>query len=253
VIPFGIKDLIDVLLVAALLYQTYRMMKHSGSATLFGGVVSFIALWIIVSQVFNMRLLGSILDKVADVGFLVLIILFQDDIRRFLVRLGSNKGWQFIANLFTTGSKTSQDISRIMPIVMACMNMAKTKTGALIVVRQNIDLSIYEDTGETINADLNTRLLENIFFKNSPLHDGAVIINGEKITAAGCILPVSQKPDIPKDLGLRHRAALGISQETDAKVIVVSEQRGKISLAHESKLYINISAEELQKMLSGNK
>jgi uncharacterized protein (TIGR00159 family) len=228
------------------------MMKNSGSGTLFGGIVSFIALWIIISHVLNMRLLGSIMDKVIDVGFFVLIVLFQDDIRRFLVRLGSNKGWRFITGLFTARGKSTQDISYVMPIVMACMNMAKTKTGALIVVRQKISLAIYEETGEKINADLNARLLENIFFKNSPLHDGAVIIDGKTIKSAGCILPVSQKPDISKDLGLRHRAALGISQETDAKVIVVSEERGKISLACESKLYRNISAEELQKMLTAN-
>ncbi|MDR1119792.1 MAG: diadenylate cyclase CdaA [Dysgonamonadaceae bacterium] len=251
-IPFGVKDIIDIVLVAILLYQTYRMMKNSGSGALFGGIVSFIALWIVISQVLDMKLLGSIMDKVVDVGFFVLIILFQDDIRRFLVRLGSNKGWRFITNLFTVRSKSVQDISYVMPIVMACMNMAKTKTGALIVVRQKINLTIYEETGERINADLNTRLLENIFFKNSPLHDGAVIIDGKTIKAAGCILPVSQKPDISKDLGLRHRAALGISQETDAKVIVVSEERGKISLTYESKLYRDISAEELQKMLTAN-
>jgi uncharacterized protein (TIGR00159 family) len=251
-ISFGVKDVIDIILVAILLYQTYRMMKNSGSGALFGGIVSFIALWIVISQVLDMKLLGSIMDKVIDVGFFVLIILFQDDIRRFLVRLGSNKGWRFITNLFTVQSKSVQDISCVMPIVMACMNMARTKTGALIVVRQKINLTIYEETGERINADLNTRLLENIFFKNSPLHDGAVIIDGKTIKAAGCILPVSQKPDIPKDLGLRHRAALGISQETDAKVIVVSEERGKISLACESKLYRDISAEELQKILTAN-
>ncbi|MDR2626605.1 MAG: diadenylate cyclase CdaA [Dysgonamonadaceae bacterium] len=248
-IPFGIKDIVDIVLVAFLLYQTYRMMRNSGSGTLFGGIISFIALWVLVSGVFDMKLLGSIMDKVIDVGFLVLIILFQDDIRRFLIRLGSNKGWRFIANLFSPRNKSAQDISYVMPIVMACMNMAKTKTGALIVIRQKIDLGIYEETGETINADLSTRLLENIFFKNSPLHDGAVIISDKKIKAAGCILPVSQKPDIPKDLGLRHRAALGISQETDAKVIVISEERGKISLAYEGKLHRNISGEDLQKML----
>lgn len=247
---FGIKDAIDVLLVAFLLYQTYKMMKLSGSGALFGGIVSFIALWVVVSQVLEMRLLGSILDKFIDVGFFVLVVLFQDEIRRFLLRLGSNPGWRLIARLFTPrGGKAKKDVSYIMPIVMACMNMAKTKTGAIIVLQQEMSLTLYEETGEIINADVSPRLLENIFFKNSPLHDGAVIIHQRKIKAAGCILPVSQKNDIPKELGLRHRSALGMSQETDAKVVVVSEERGKMSLAYRGKIHLNLSGEELQKLL----
>ncbi len=225
-------------------------MKNSGSGALFSGIISILALWVIVSQVLEMRLLGSILDKIINVGFFVLVVLFQDEIRRFLLRIGSNRGWKFISGLFNSRvNKVQDDLSYIMPIVMACMNMARTKTGAIIVLRQKMNLNLYEETGEEINADVNARLLENIFFKNSPLHDGAVIIHGKKIKAAGCILPVSQKTDIPKELGLRHRSALGISQETDAKVVVVSEERGKISLAHQGRLFLNISAEELQKLL----
>lgn len=247
---FGIKDAIDVLLVAFLLYQTYKMMKLSGSGALFGGIISFITLWVIVSQVLEMRLLGSILDKFIDIGFFVLVVLFQDEIRRFLLKLGSNRGWRYIAGFFTPrGNKVQKDVSYIMPIVMACMNMARSKTGAIIVLQQEMGLGLYEETGEMINADVSPRLLENIFFKNSPLHDGAVIVNKKKIKAAGCILPVSQKNDIPKELGLRHRSALGMSQETDAKVVVVSEERGKMSLAYRGKLHLNLSGEELQKLL----
>jgi TIGR00159 family protein len=247
---FGVKDAIDILLVAVLLYQTYKVMKSSGSGGVFSGIISFIALWVVVSHVFEMRLLGSILDKFVDVGFFVLVVLFQDEIRRVLQRLGSNRGWKFITRLLAPRShNVKKDVAYAMPIVMACMNMAKTKTGALIVVQQTNNLSLYEETGEKLNADISSRLLENIFFKNSPLHDGAVIVNKQKIKAAGCILPVSQKTDIPKELGLRHRSALGISQETDAKVIIVSEERGKISLASQGHLHLNISAEELQKLL----
>jgi uncharacterized protein (TIGR00159 family) len=137
-----------------------------------------------------------------------------------------------------------------MPIVLASLNMSKTKTGALIVLQQDINLDLYIQTGEVLNANLSTRLIENIFFKNSPLHDGAVIIVDKKIRAASCILPVSQKNDIPKDLGLRHRSALGISQESDAKVIVISEETGNISLACEGRLHLNLSGEELQKLLT---
>lgn len=248
---FGIKDAIDVLLVAFLLYHTYKMMKLSGSGALFSGIVSFIALWVVVSQVLEMRLLGSILDKFINVGFFVLVVLFQDEIRRFLLRLGSNPGIKLIVGFFTPRvDKAKEDVSYIMPIVMASMNMAKTKTGALIVVQQDMNLSLYEETGEYLNAEVSSRLIESIFFKNSPLHDGAMIVYKKKIKAAGCILPVSQKSDIPKGLGLRHRSALGISQETDAKVIIVSEERGKMSLAHQGKLYLNLSGEELQKLLT---
>ena len=247
---FGIKDAIDIILVAVLLYQTYKVMKGSGSGGVFSGIVSFLVLWVIVYYVFEMQLLGSILDKIVDVGFFVLIVLFQDEIRRFLQRIGSNHGWRLIVKLFTPRNQhRNQDVSYVMPIVRACMSMAKSKTGALIVVQQSSSLSLYEETGERLNADVSTRLLETLFFKNSPLHDGAVIINKQKIKAAGCILPVSQKSDIPKELGLRHRSALGISQETDAKVVVVSEERGKISLAHQGKLHLNITGEELQKLL----
>ena len=131
--------------------------------------------------------------------------------------------------------------------------MARKKTGALIVLEKEMDLAIYEHTGEMFNADVNARLIENIFFKNSPLHDGAMIISDNKIRAAGCILPVAQNANIPKELGLRHRSGLGMSLETDALVIIVSEERGRISVAHLGNLCVNVSAEELQQILSGER
>jgi len=249
-IHFGVGDAIDVLLVAFFLYKTYRLMKESGTIAIFAGILSFIAAWILVSQIFEMKLMGAIMDKFISVGFLVLVILFQDEIRRFLLILGSNKGWKFLGRLFNPKpNQIRNDLSYIMPIVLACMNMAKTKTGSLIVLQQKVSLGLYIETGEMLNAALSSRLLENIFFKNSPLHDGATIIADKKIIAASCILPVSQKNDIPKELGLRHRSALGMSQETDAKVIVVSEETGKIALAYKSKLYLDLTGEELQKLL----
>jgi DNA integrity scanning protein DisA with diadenylate cyclase activity len=127
--------------------------------------------------------------------------------------------------------------------------MSKARIGALIVVQGDLQLSLYEQTGEIINADISSRLIENIFFKNSPLHDGAMIVVGKKIKAAGCILPISQNPNIPKHMGLRHRAGLGITQETDAKVIVVSEETGKITFAEEGRLKINVNPEELQQLI----
>jgi uncharacterized protein (TIGR00159 family) len=246
---FGIKDLIDVLLVALLMYYAYRLVKISGTKPLFIGIASFLTLWILVTQVFKMSLLGAILDKFVSVGFIVLIILFQDEIRRFLMSLGPRKGWKFITKIVFPQNNNEKDISHITPIVFACMNMAKEKVGALIVIQEDIQLGLYEQTGEIINADISTRLIENIFFTNSPLHDGAMIIVGKQIRAAGCILPVSQNPNIPKHLGLRHRAGLGISQETDAKVIIVSEERGRIAFAHQGKLNMNITPDELQELL----
>ena len=206
---FGIKDLIDVLLVAFFLYQTYKLMKNSGTLAIFSGVVSFIIVWILVSQVLEIFSKKNH-DK-------------------------ENEG-KFIA-----------------PVVLACMNMAKKKTGALICIQQDVDLTVYEHTGEMFNADANARLIENIFFKNSPLHDGAMIIADNRIKAAGCILPVAQNANLPKDMGLRHRSGLGMSLETDALVIIVSEERGKISVAHNGKIEVNVTAEDLQQILSGEK
>ena len=158
--------------------------------------------------------------------------------------MGSRKGWKMLTKFIFSQNFKERDISHITPIVFACMNMAKEKVGALIVIQEDIQLGLYEQTGEIINADISTRLIENLFFTNSPLHDGAMIIVGKKIRAAGCILPVSQNPNIPKHLGLRHRAGLGISQETDAKVIIVSEERGRICSAW--KTSVNITPEELK-------
>ncbi len=247
---FGIKDIIDIFLVAIFMYQAYLIMKRSGSSTIFNGVLAFIVLWILVSHVFQMRLLGAILDTMMNIGFFVLIILFQDDIRRFLMSLGSYKAFRTFQRIFAIKKPQSSE-SQYTPIVLACMNMAKSKTGALIVIEQDVKLSQYEQTGETINAEINTLLIESIFFKNSPLHDGAMIIAGGKIKSAGCILPISQSQDIPKHFGLRHRAGLGISQETDAKVIIISEERGKISYANLGTIRANISPEELQELLVG--
>ncbi|MBP1618195.1 MAG: hypothetical protein H6Q14_2022 [Bacteroidetes bacterium] len=245
---FGIKDIIDIILVAFFMYQAYLIMKRSGTSTIFNGVLAFIVLWIVVSHVFQMRLLGAILDTMMNIGFFVLIILFQDDIRRFLMSLGSYRAFRVLRQIFAVKNGQSQE-SQFTPIVLACMNMAKSKTGALIVIEQDVRLNQYEQTGELINGEINTLLIENIFFKNSPLHDGAMIISNGRVKCAGCILPISQNQDIPKHFGLRHRAGLGISQETDAKVIIISEERGKISFAHSGNIRANISPEELQELL----
>lgn len=246
---FGLKDFVDIFLVALLLFYLFRLVKISGMRPLFLGILVFMVIWVLVSQVFDMVLLGSILDQLVSVGLFLLVILFQDEIRRFLMSLGSKKGWNLISKLFFPTDGKQKDNAHITAIVLACMNMSRSSTGALIVIQGDIHLGLYEQTGEIVNADVSSRLIENIFFKNSPLHDGAMIIVGKKIKAAGCILPVSQNPNIPNHMGLRHRAGLGISQETDAKVIIVSEERGKITYASQGRLKMNISPEDLQRLL----
>ncbi len=247
---FSVKDIIDVILVAYLLYQSYRLMKASGSINIFVGILIFIGLWILVSQILEMRLLGSIFDKLVSVGALALIILFQDDIKRFLVTLGSHKGMKRLSRLFKRGRFENEEKKDIMPIVLACMSMSKNKVGALIVIEKLVPLNDIISTGEYINAATSQRLIENIFFKNSPLHDGAMVIRHQRIEAAGCILPVSHDLSIPKTLGLRHRSAMGIAQETDAMAIIVSEETGKISVAYQGQLKINLTAEELERLLN---
>ena len=246
---FGIKDLIDVLLVALMLFYLYKFMKESGSLNLFIGILVIVAIWIFVSRIFQMRLLGGILDTLVNVGALALIVIFQDDIRRFLRNVGSQRRVRRILDFFAKKNATTTDHTEMMPIVMACMNMSRRKEGALIVIEQNDNLSEAIKTGETVNANINQLLIENIFFKNSPLHDGAMIISQKRITAAGCLLPVSHSMDIPKSMGLRHRAALGISQETDALAIVVSEETGGITVAHRGSLHRWLTAEQLEKLL----
>ncbi len=247
---FGIKDIIDILLVAIVMYQLYYLVKKSGTTTIFKGIIAFIILWILISHVFQMRLMGSILNKFVNIGLFVIIILFQDEIRRFLMTLGANNVFRSVVKFFGGKNRETASNAFITPIVLACMNMSRSYTGALIVIEHEMSLGLYEQTGEIINADVSTRLIENIFFKNSPLHDGAMIISKGKVTAAGCILPISQNPNLPKQFGLRHRAGLGISQETDAQVITVSEERGKISFMSRGHIYPNITPEKLQELLN---
>lgn len=248
-IDFGVKDVIDILSVALILYYIYRLMKESSAANIFSGIIIFVIVWMLVTQVFEMRLMGTILDKLINMGGLALIILFQEEIRRFFSTIGAHHKAHVVLHLL--GVKKS-DVSRedIMPIVMACMSMSKQKVGALIVIEQNVGLNEYIRSGDMINANITQRLIENIFFKNSPLHDGAMVISHKHIKAAGCILPVSHDADIPKALGLRHRAALGISQKTDCLAIIVSEETGGISIARDGQFHLRLSPEELERTLT---
>ena len=252
-LDFGIKDVIDILLVAFMLYYLYRLMRESKSMNVFVGIMIFILIWLLVSGILEMRLMGSILDKLVSVGAIAIIILFQEEIRKFLYNLGAHQRVMNLVNVFTSKRKAPAKTKKsegIMPIVRACQNMSKGKVGALIVMERKQSLDEIVMTGDVIDAAINQRLIENIFFKNSPLHDGAMVISRNRIKAAACILPVSHDLDIPKEYGLRHRAALGISQETDSLAIAVSEETGRISIAINGELKPRLSAEDLESILT---
>lgn len=250
----GFKDIVDIFLVAVLLYQMFKLLKRSGAVNVFVGILAFIICWFLVSYVFKMELLGGIFDRVVSVGAFALIVLFQDEIRRFFSRIGSTQKWSFLSyikSFFNTNSieqdKTNLDL---VQIVLACRNLSKSSTGGLIVLTRTNDLDFYLQSGEQINATINSRLIENIFFKNSPLHDGALIISHRTLKAAACILPVSKNQSIPKRMGLRHRAAVGITEHSDSIAIVVSEETGHLSWAMNGQLTTNVKPEQLEHFLS---
>ncbi len=251
-IPLTVKDIIDILLLSGMLYASYSILKSSGSKALFSGIISFIAIWIIISQILEMRLVGALLDKFVNIGFIIIVVIFQEEIKKFLATIGSAGRWRRVRRFFFRDKGEGESISSpfVATITLACMNMARKKLGALIVVQRSMDLTPWMHAGERFTADVNARLIETIFFKNSPMHDGAMVISGGKITAAGVILPVANNADLNKDLGLRHRAALGLSQKTDALVVIISEERGAISVAHLGEIVTGITVEQLQEMLS---
>jgi len=244
-------DLVDIVLVAYLMFRVYKLIKGTVALNIMYGIFAFVLFWLLI-KAFNMELSSSILDKLVDVGVIAFLVVFQQEIRRFLLLLGSkyNVTNKFsMDKVFMTESKGMMNIYN-KPVVRACVSLARTKTGALIVITKGSELLDYVQTGELISGVISTQLLENIFFKNSPLHDGAVIITGNKIKAAGCILPVSQNTDLPKRVGLRHRAAMGITESTDAVAIVVSEETGRISFFSKGKMEMGVTNDELQELLN---
>lgn len=246
----AIMDIVDVVLVAFLLYYLYRLMKDSGSLNVFLGILIFIFSWLFVSKLLQMRLLGSIFDQLMSVGTIALVIIFQEEIRNFFRTLGSHRQLSFLSKFFSRDKKRGAAADDVMPIVLACNSMAQQNVGALIVVQRNMSLDDIVKTGESINADVNQRLIEAVFFKNAPLHDGAMVVQNGRITAAQCILPVSHNLNISKKLGLRHRSAIGITEVYDAIAIVVSEETGTISAAIGGKLMQNLDARKLEEVLT---
>ena len=243
-------DILDILMVAFILYQLYLLIKGTVAFNIFIGIFVVYLFWLLV-RALNMELIGTLMGQFIGVGVLALIVVFQQEIRRFLLLIGSNSQVNRLLGterLFASGgtTATSEDVKAI---VKACENMARTYTGALLVVVQKSQLREFVRTGEKINAQVSDALLETIFFKNTPLHDGAVVINGNQLVAARCILPITDKHDLDPSLGLRHRAAIGITEVTDALAIVVSEETGRISFARAGNIHQNISLAELTKQL----
>ena len=240
-IPFTLIDIIDIILVASLMFGIYRATRGTNAPYIFFGIIIVVIAWVMV-RALNMELLSSILGQIISVGVIALIIIFQPEIRRFLQLIGMRqKEFDFISRIFSS-SRKKEDINT-SPIVSACLDMSNTKNGALIVILQKDDLLFIIENGITIDANISVSLLKNIFFKNAPLHDGAVIIEGNRIVAAKCILPVTQS-DVPKDYGTRHRSAIGMSELTDAVVVVVSEETGSLSIAKNGQLKHNIDPQK---------
>ena len=245
-VPFTFIDFIDIILVAAIMFWIYRATRGTNAPYIISGIIMIYLMWVVV-RTLNMELLSNILGQFVSVGVIALIIVFQPEIRRFLQMIGMRqKRFNFIARIFNRNDNTSVTI--IAPIVQACREMSAHKTGALIVIGRQSDLRLITEGGIAIDAKISTPLLENIFFKNAPLHDGAVVIEGDRIVAAKCILPVTQS-DVPKSYGTRHRAAIGMSEVSDAIILVVSEETGGISIAHGGTIHRDIAPDQLANLL----
>lgn len=237
----GISDFLDIIIVAYLIYKAIGFVRRTNSNNLAKGLVVFLlALW--GSDIFSLTMINFLLRKTAELGLIALLILFQPELRRLLERMGSG----FASSRSTSGTVMDSAISQT---VQACCDMSDSKTGALIIFERGVALNSIISTGTVINADTTAELLKNMFFNKAPLHDGAVIIRDGRIEAAGCVLPLTQRTNLSKDLGMRHRAGIGLSEESDAVIIVVSEETGAISVAMDGMLKRHLSGEALDKLL----
>ncbi len=243
----SIMDIIDILLVTFLIYKFYKLVNGTAAINIFLGLAAIYVTYNLV-DLLRMKLLSQILGGFIGVGVIMLVILFQQELRRFLIMIGRTK---LISNKDLLRFKLGEDNNNldIKTICKSCEDLSKNKTGAILVITRTNDLASFNESGVQIDAKITRSLIKSIFFKNGPLHDGAVIIRNNRIVAARCILPITNNPDFPQDLGMRHRAATGISEDSDALVIIVSEQNGKISLAEKGNLKHNCTIKELEELL----
>ena len=243
-------DILDILMVAAILFVLFRWMRGSSAMNIFVAIVLLLVVRVVVGSL-GMKLMTSLMDTLFDVGLLALIVIFQPEIRHFLMRLGGSSSWwrRTIGRLADArGSSVAE--KAVEEIVEACRVMGEQKTGALIVIPGQEPLQYIIETGDRLDAVVSRRLILNLFFKNSPLHDGAMIIRGDRIIAARCTLPITSRTDIPASYGMRHKAAIGITEESDATVVVVSEETGRISYVKEGRLRVIEDIYDLKLLLS---
>ena len=239
-----VSDIIDIILVAVLIYVAIGLIRRTNTTRLARGIVFIIlALWL--SDLLKFRMINSLLKTTVELGFIALVIIFQPELRRLLERMGSGRFVYFFG-----GSLASLTLDTVVTqTVLACASMSDSRTGALIVFERAISLNEQMSTGTIVNADVTSELLRNIFFVKAPLHDGAAIIREDRLAAAGCMLPLSQNASLSSDLGMRHRAGIGMSEHSDAVVVIVSEETGSISVAMDGMLKRHLTPEMLEKIL----
>lgn len=246
-------DVVDIIFVAVLIYYVYSLIKNTLAVNLLLGMFIILIFYYVVDAL-HMNLLSTIINKFMNVGIIALIIIFQPEIRRFLLLIGKNtflqknKAWW--GYLFGNKDIERDNMVRIKPVIDACKSMKKSRTGALIVFVKFYDDQLFANSCEVIDSKISKRLLESIFQKNSPLHDGAVVIAENKIKSASCILPLTENDKLPPQFGLRHRAGIGISENTDAVAVIVSEETGEIAYAKQGRVRMNVSFGELEKLLN---
>ena len=237
----GIADIIDILLVAYLIYKAIWFVRKTNSYNLAKGIIVFLIV-MLLADLFRLKMISFALRKTVELGLIALVILFQPELRRLLERMGSG----FSSSRGEIGTEID---SAIAHTVLACSEMSVSKTGALIIFERGVKLNEIMSTGTIINADTNAELIKNIFFDKAPLHDGALVIRDGRIAAAGCVLPLTRSTNLSKELGMRHRAGIGLSEQSDAVVVIVSEETGSISVAIDGMLKRHLTAATLERLL----
>lgn len=253
-LQLSLTDILDILLLALIIYVAFRWIKGTSAMSIFVAIISLYVIRVLVSA-FNMRLMNALMETVLDVGVVALIVIFQPEIRKFLIRLGnrymkSARGQKILDKIMGGKASKSTASEAANEITEACRRMSEDKTGALIVISHTTPLDEIISTGDSVDAAIHRRLIMNLFFKNSPLHDGAVVISGGRIAAARCTLPITERTDISASFGMRHKAAIGITEETDADAIIVSEETGRISVARAGKVTPIQNINELKLLLN---
>lgn len=240
----GFFDILDILIIAFLITRIYKIIKGTSAFYIVLSITSIYVVWAL-AKLFNMNLLSTILGQVLGVGLIALIVVFQQEVRRFLMHIGN----KYLSKSFAKRLATFEDHKYIDELVSACQSMSETHTGALIVLAKSSDMSYIIETGDAIEADIHRLMIESIFYKNAPLHDGAMIISNNKIRAVRCVLPSTEMLGVPAYYGMRHKAAIGLSEKSDATVVVVSEQTGKISYVIGGKIHRGITPIQLKEFL----